>query len=500
MKRVAAVLAALAVGAGVLTGTGVAGAETLSRFYEQDVEWTACGDAALDQAGAQCAEVTVPLDYAEPRSRTIKVAISRLKATDTEHRRGAMLSNPGGPGGEGLHFMLYIRGAMSPEVTSRCDLIGMDPRGVGRSEAIDCAWPIGHMLWSAGLDRGDFLDSVRTQADLARRCARKEGDRIAHITTRNTARDMDIIRGALGETKLSYFGMSYGTYIGAVFTQMFPRRSDRIVLDSAIDPAAYMAGSIRNSAPLNEAALDDWADWTAARDAEYHLGATGKQVRARVEDLIEQSARSPIRIGEHLLDERFLPMTLFTLLPDARYNPYLAGRVRQIADAAAGKAIQPSKDFDDELRFMLKGQPRDLSSQAAVICGDAAVPRDPEWYWRNIQHSRADQPVFGPYANNITACAFWAPPREPRTIVRNDVPALIVQATRDTRTVYQEGVNLHRAMSASRLVTLQDVRMHGIFGRLPNICVENAVNTYFGDGTLPAADITCHSPLSSRAK
>src|SRR4051812_41094231 len=99
MKRVSAVLAALAVGAGVLTGTGVAGAEaTPSRFYEQDVEWTACGDATLDQAGAQCAEVTVPLDYSKPQGRTIKVAISRLKATDTEHRRGIMLSNPGGPG------------------------------------------------------------------------------------------------------------------------------------------------------------------------------------------------------------------------------------------------------------------------------------------------------------------------------------------------------------------------------------------------------------------
>ncbi|MER6946568.1 alpha/beta hydrolase [Nonomuraea sp. NPDC000554] len=493
MKRVAAVLAALTVGTGVLTGTGVAGAETLSRFYEQAVEWKACGDAALDQAGAQCAEITVPLDYSEPQGRTIKVAISRLKATDTKRRRGIMLSNPGGPGGEGLHFMLYIRGAMTPEVSSRYDLIGMDPRGVGRSAAIDCAWPIGHMLWSAGLDRADFSEAVRTQADLARRCARKEGDRIAHITTRNTARDMDVVRAALGEAKLSYFGMSYGTYLGAVFTQMFPHRSDRIVLDSAIDPTAYMAGSIRNQGPINEAALDEWADWTAARDADYHLGTTGRQVRARVEGLIRQAADSPIRIGEHLLDERFLPMTLFTLLPDARYNAHLAARVRQIADAAEGKPVQPTKDFDDELRFTLTGRPQDLSGQAAVICGDAAVPRDPRWYWRTIQRSRASQPVFGPYANNITACAFWPSPREPKTTVRNDVPALIVQATRDTRTVYQEGVNLHRAMSGSRLVTLQDVRMHGIFGRLPNACVDNAVNTYFRDGTLPAAGLTCHA-------
>lgn len=474
-------------------GAGGAGAQGLGRFYEQDVEWSACGDDALDQAGARCADVTVPLDYSEPQGRTIQVAISRLEATDTKNRRGIMLSNPGGPGGAGLQFMVYIRGAMTPEVSARYDLIGMDPRGVGRSAAIDCAWPIGHMLWSAGQDRSDFDAAVRTQADLARRCAQKEGDRLAHITTRNTARDMDVIRGALGEAKVSYLGFSYGTYLGAVFTQMFPHRSDRIVLDSAIDPTAYMTGSIRNSGPLNEAALDDWAAWTAARDAEYHLGTTEQQVRATVEGLIRQAARSPIRIGEHLLDERFLPMTLFTLLFDARYNAHLAERVRQIADAAAGRPVEPSPDLDYELRFMLEGQPQDLSSQAAVICGDTAVRRDPEWYWRNIQRSRAEQPVFGPYANNITACAFWAPPREPPTTVRNDVPALIVQATHDTRTVYREGVNLHRAMSASRLVTLQDVRMHGIFGRLPNACVQHAVNTYLRDGALPGSDVTCHA-------
>ncbi|MBB5080750.1 alpha/beta fold hydrolase [Nonomuraea endophytica] len=491
MKRVAAVLAALAVGTGTLTG--VSHADSLGRFYGQEVTWTACGDTALDQAGAQCAQVEVPLDYSAPRGRTLKVAISRIKASDTARRRGIMLSNPGGPGGAGLHFMLYVRGGLTPEVASRYDLIGMDPRGVGRSAAIDCDWPVGHMLWSAGLTRRDFRAAVRTQEDLARRCEQKEGDRIAHITTRNTARDMDVIRGALGEAKTSYLGFSYGTYLGAVYTQMFPRRADRFVLDSAVDPASYMAGSIKKQGPVNEAALDDWAAWTAARDADYSLGTTRARVRARVEGLVRQAARSPIRIGTHLLDARFLPMTLFTLLQDARYNAHLAARVRQIADAAEGKPVQPSADFDQELRLHLNGEPQDLSSQGAVICGDTAAPRNPERYWRDIRRSRATQPVFGAYANNITACAFWRAPLEPRTVVRNDVPALIVQATQDTRTVYQEGVALRRAMPGSRLVTLQDVRMHGILGRLRNACVEEAVNTYFRDGVLPAADLTCRA-------
>ncbi|MER6514802.1 alpha/beta fold hydrolase [Nonomuraea sp. NPDC001636] len=484
-----ALLGVLLTGATLLPGPTTT---ALTRFYDQPVEWATCGDPLLDHVGARCAEITVPLDYSQPRGRTIKIAISRIKATDPGKRRGVMLSNPGGPGGAGLNFMGYISQRMTPEVTSRYDLIGMDPRGVGRSAPIDCGWPIGHMLWSAGPTRASFHRAVQTQADLAQRCAQREGDRIAHITTRNTARDMDVIRAALGEEKISYFGMSYGTYLGAVFTQMFPQRSDRFVLDSAIDPAQYMAGSIRNSGPANEAALDDWAAWTAKRDPEYHLGATARQVRARVESLV----KAPIRIGEHLVDERFLPMVIFTLLPDARENARLAARVRLLTEAAEGKSVPPTDDLEQELQFMLYGKPQGYSSQAAVICGDVAVPRDPERYWRDIQRSRATQPVFGPYANNITACAFWPTPREPATKVGNNVPALIVQATGDTRTVYQEGVNLRRAMPAARLVTVRDVRMHGVFGRLPDTCVETAVNTYFANGTLPADDLTCRADPS----
>jgi pimeloyl-ACP methyl ester carboxylesterase len=479
-----ALLGVLLAGTTLLPGTPTA---PPTRFHDQPLEWAKCGDPILDHVGGLCAQVTVPLDYSKPQGKTIEIAISRIKATDPGKRRGVILSNPGGPGGSGLSFMGYISQRMTPEVTSQYDLIGMDPRGVGRSAPVDCGWPIGHMLWSAGPNRETFRRAVKTQSDLARRCVRREGDRIAHITTRNTARDMDVIRAALGESKISYFGMSYGTYLGAVYTQMFPQRSDRFVLDSAIDPAQYMAGSIRNSGAANEAGLDDWAAWTAKHHREYRLGTTARQVRARVESLI----KAPIRVGEHLVDERFLPMVVFNLLTDARHNARLAARVRLLADAAEGKPVRPSEDLEQELQFTLYGKPQGYASQAAVICGDAGVSRDPGKYWRDIQRSRATQPVFGPYANNITACAFWPTPREPATRVGNDVPALIVQATGDTRTVYREGVNLRRAMSASRLVTVKDVRMHGVFGNLPNTCVEKAVNTYFAHGTLPADDLTC---------
>ncbi|WP_433268489.1 alpha/beta fold hydrolase [Actinosynnema sp. CS-041913] len=503
MIRLKTTLTTAAVATALLAGIGVAVAEPaetemaerggLSRYYDQRLEWTGCDHEQLDAVGAQCANVTVPLDYRKPRGRTITVAISRLKAEDPARRRGIMLSNPGGPGGAGLDLMLVVKERMSPAVRAQYDLIGMDPRGIGRSSPVDCDWSVGTMLRSGGVDRAGFDRAVALQADLAKRCADRESDRLPHITTRNTARDMDVIRGAMGERRVSYFGWSYGTYLGAVFTEMFPQRADRVVLDSAIDPREYGYDMFRDMGVPNEAALTAWAEWTAQHHAEYQLGTTAKQVRAGVEALIQRSARTPIRIGDHRLDDNSVPTLLFGPLADPRGYPLLAAQVRELTDAAAGKLVRPSPELDAALRFMFgPGAHEDGDGQAAVLCGDASYSHDPESYWRHIQRSRATQPVFGAFANNITACAFWARPVERPTVVHNHSPALIVQATGDTRTAYSQGVGLHKVMKGSRLVTLKDVAVHAVFGNYPNTCAENAVNTYFADGTLPATDITCH--------
>ncbi|MFC4061462.1 alpha/beta fold hydrolase [Planomonospora corallina] len=199
---------------------------------QQKIIWHGCrtgpGDglgAQLDAAGARCAEVTVPLDRARPDGRTIKVAISRLQATDPGHRRGALLVNPGGPGDPGRIYAPLLKAA-APALAARYDLIGMDPRFTGRSTPVNCRWPIGDYLRSTGPDRRAF-DRIAAQAeDLAARCAGQR-ELLPHASARATARDTDVIRAALGEPKLSYLGGSYGTYLGAVYLQLFPGRADR---------------------------------------------------------------------------------------------------------------------------------------------------------------------------------------------------------------------------------------------------------------------------------
>ncbi len=487
--------------AALLAGTGLACATpadtngpALEHFYSQPLQWKSCDNRRLDQAHAECADVTVPLNYSAPQGETITVAISRMAATDPARRHGVMLSNSGGPGGEGLDFMVDVGAAMTPDVRARYDLIGVDPRGVGRSSPVDCHWPRGFGLQAAGIDATSFAESVATQADLATRCATGEGERLRYFTTRNTARDMDVIRGALGEERVSYFGTSYGTYLGAVFTQIFPERSDRIVLDSSVDPDRYgPVGMMQDMGPANEAALDRWADWTAAHEDEYHLGATRQQVREKVLELIRRSAADPIRFGDFTIDDHTLPVLLFIELDAPRKYPTLAATVGQLADAADGKTVEFAPELNSALAFILNAQPRDNSAQLAIMCGDVAAPRDPAWYWGNIEAARASQPVFGDFVNNLTSCAFWAPPAESPTRVRNSVPTLIVQSTGDTRTSYPGAVAMHQDLTASRMVTLQDVPIHWIFGNYPNNCTYDVVNTYLRDGTLPATDVTCHA-------
>ncbi|SFO73245.1 alpha/beta hydrolase fold [Actinomadura madurae] len=473
----------------------------LARYSHQHLAWTRCrqgpGDQTgtkLDQAGAQCATVTVPLDYGDPGGRTIKVAMSRLKATDTAGRIGTMLLNSGGPAGTAIDMPPDWRTIMG-STGGKYDLVGMDPRFVGRSTPLDCGWPTGHWMRSPGLDRAAFDRSAAFARDLAHRCAQKAGDVLPHVTTRNTARDMDLIRQILGERKISYLGYSYGTYLGAVFSQMFPERIDRMVLDGAIDPRKFGPLLLADAAPANERALHAWAAWAAERDATYHLGSTRRAVLATIDQIIHASARQPLHIGAYQVDAHITPMVIVNALADDRSAPRtaLAETVRVLHRAATRGHAEPTPELDEGLRFLLTGAESAYGSQQiSIICGDVAGSRDPETYWHDIQRSRPHFPVSGPAVNNISPCAYWPePPREQPTHIHNDTPALIVAATGDPRTIYQHGQALHRFMTRSRLLTLNDATIHAVYGNYGNTCVDGQVNRYLDTGILPAQDLSC---------
>ncbi|MFB7915763.1 alpha/beta hydrolase [Streptomyces sp. NPDC056061] len=479
----------------------------LGRFHHQRLDWHTCTTGPddttgqdLDKAGAQCADVTVPLDYTAPRGRTITVAISRLKATDTRHRIGTLLFNPGGPGSSAIGLAPLIRTVMK-EAGARYDIIGMDPRFVGRSTPLNCGWPVGTTLFSAGVGRAGFDRQVAFQKDLADKCRATNASVLPHITTRNTARDMDVVRDALGERKISYLGISYGTYLGTVYTQMFPGRYDRVVLDGALDPRRYNPRLMRGVERENDRAIADWAAWAAQRHSTYGLGRTGNQVLATIDRVIAASARHPLTVGTGTetfrLDDTLVPLVVF--MGDAddtdEARAALAEQVSILAEAAKGRPTQLSPQFAGALRSMLTDEGAQVGSvQSAILCGDVAAPRDPERYWRDIERSRAAHPVVGPLTNNIGPCAFWDRPREEPTRVRHDVPALIVAATGDPRTPYTGSVALHTMLPSSGLITLKGANRHAIYGLYGSACVDDQVNRYLVTGKLPASDRTCVKP------
>ncbi|MFC3455703.1 alpha/beta fold hydrolase [Amycolatopsis speibonae] len=458
------------------------------------ITWHGCttgpGDglgAELDKAGAQCGDVTVPVDHQRPRGRGITVALARMKATDPARRRGTLMLNPGGPGGPAME--LVLAGPLMPEIAARYDLVGMDPRFVGRSSPLRCGWKTDTFTRSAGPDLRTFGESVAFAKELARGCSGNDHELLRAASTRNTARDMDVVRAALGERKISYLGASYGTYLGAVYLQMFGSRADRFVLDSAVDPDVYGPGLLRPTATAVDAALRNWAKTVVGRG----LGESAGEVLATVRDIARSADRRPFEVGDYTVDGHMVPYLFFADLYDDRpaARTEFVETVRTLRDAAAGRGVTPSTALAALLDGLTTGSgPATDRAGTPVICADRAASRDPAAYYRDIQDHRAAEPLFGPLARNITPCVFWpVTPAEPATRIHNTSPVLLLGSTGDPATPYAGQLAMHRALGGSRLVTLEGAFRHSVFLK-GDACVDAAARDYLLSGELPA-DRTC---------
>lgn len=244
----------------------------------QHIVWHDCADADDDAVGvrlaavcARCGEFRVRLDYADPAGATLTVAVARRSADDPDSRLGTLVVETGGPGPsrDGVSLLLDgpEGGHAGAELGRHYDLIGMDPRFFGASSPLECGWSTGEYLGlaqSAPAERVDVERAITVARGLAERCGPWQ-HLLPHASTRAMARDLDLLRTLLGADSLSYLGWSWGTYLGAVYAQLFGDRVDRMVLDSPIDPDAAGPDFTRNTAPADTAALADWARWAANR-------------------------------------------------------------------------------------------------------------------------------------------------------------------------------------------------------------------------------------------
>ncbi len=500
-----AVVATLTAGIGLIALGGNANAgeknAALDRYNTQNPAWGRCADAETP-ADMQCATIRVPVDYKRPAGPTIEVAISRIKTGVAGKRRGVMLFNPGGPGGSGLIMPAFMKEELPQAVRDQYDLIGFDPRGLDQSSPITCGLTGDEGAWLQPYKPETFATDVARARSVADKCAARAGATLPHLTTRNTARDMDVIRGVLGEKKISFIGYSYGTYLGAVYTQLFPGRSDRMVLDSAVDPALAWRGMVQSWAVGSKPAFARWTKWAAARHAQHGLGDTPAKVEKTFVDLVALADRKPIEVdggGTWTGDDIRMEARAAVFSPAEATE--LVVTLKKASEGVRGlKApVAPTAP-----RFAPAEVPEDNSTALfwAVLCGDASNwPRDPEKYRRDAVRDKARFPLAGDVTSNVMPCAFWKPRNaEPATVVDNKVGALVVQNEWDSQTPLFTALGLHRAMKGSRLVYVEEGEGHGVYGSRGNPCAYKAVNDYLLTGKLPRGKVTCQAmPLPGDA-
>ncbi|MEU2072309.1 alpha/beta hydrolase [Streptomyces anulatus] len=447
------------------------------------VRWGACPEDVASPR-LQCSTLDVPLDYRRPDGRRIEIAISRLASEHPSKRRGVLLTDPGGPGGAGLDYPAVLAGAGLPqEVLDSYDVIGFDPRGVGRSTPVTCD------LTREQQYRGNFAPYAHTAADVAREAGyartvakqcttSRTSSMLPHITTANTARDMDRIRAALGEPKLSYLGHSYGTYLGAVYTTMFPKRGDRVVLDSNLGPGGYDVTAMRSFARGLEDRFPDFAEF-AATHPRYGLGATPELVKAKFFDIAKRLDGKPV---QGMDGTAFRAITFERLYADV-LMPHLA-EFWQAVDT--GRPV-PTLPVPQNLENL-------MAARFYVICGDSRWPGTVREYQRNVAVDRLRYPMLGGSTAGIGPCAFWPTERvEPPVRIGDRGPSnvLMVQNERDPGTPLARALELRQAFGQRATLVTADQGGHGVYPFGRNTCAKDAVTAFLTTGQRPSRDLAC---------
>ncbi|MGW6564347.1 alpha/beta hydrolase [Streptomyces sp. NPDC054975] len=469
----------------------VAPGATASGSAAPGLSWKPCGPAGL---GQECATLSVPQDYADPDGLQLSLAVSRIRSERPEARRGTLVVIPGGPGGSGVQRLSQKGAALVGELDGAYDLVAFDPRGVGGSSTANCGLDpddrrmVTLRSWPAA--DGSIDENVARSRRTAEACLRNGGERLRSFTTANQARDLDRFRQALGEEKLSAWGVSYGTYVGAVYATKYPQRTDRWVLDSSADPnpERVARGWLADMAKGAEDRFPDFAKWAA------------------------DPARGDLRLAEHPSDVRPLILALSTRLdrePKESTTPGLplTGNIlRQALQNAlySDTAFAPFAELVRSARDP-KGTPvlpaqssapmpdSDAALSVAVICNDVKWPGSVRAHERAVATDRARHPLTAGMPVNMTPCSFWKSPAEKPTRITDRGPSniLMIQSLRDPSTPHASGLKMREALGArARLVTV-DQGGHGMYLGNGNACGDAAVTTFLKTGERPAGDAYC---------
>ncbi|WP_328827614.1 alpha/beta hydrolase [Streptomyces sp. NBC_00252] len=483
-KRAAVLCGAAVVVAGTVTALPADASTahpTTTTVQPAKPTWKKC--ATTNYPTLQCSSVQVPLDHTNPHGKQITLALSRVPHTAKTYQ-GPLLVNPGGPGGSGLTLAGFVASSLPKAVASQYDVIGFDPRGVGKSTpALDCKPGYFNPV------RPDSVPSTPAleKANLARvkaytaACGKKYANLLPYIDTVSAVRDMDSIRAALGARKINYFGYSYGTYLGAVYAKLYPERVRRLVLDSIVDPTGvWYDDNLGQDYAFNDRQQALMA-WIAKYDSTYKLGTDPARIEAKWYAMRAALTKKPAdgKVGASELEDTFIPGGYYN-----GYWPYLA---EAFAAYVNDKNADPLVEAYENYAAIDASGDNGYSVYTSVQCRDASWPRD--WnQWRRDNWAAYDKAPFMVWNNAWynAPCAFWPTrTKEPVNIANGKLPpVLLFQATNDAATPYEGGATVHRMLAGSSLVVEEGGGNHGIT-LSGNACLDKYLSTYLSDGKMP---------------
>ena len=464
----------------------------LSAIYGQQLSWRSCGGRF------QCTTMKVPLTYDQPDGDTIDLDVVRLPAQDQSKRLGSLVINPGGPGGSGVEYARAARGVLTGDLIEHYDVVGFDPRGVGDSTPIEC-------LTDGQLDRFLEVDpNPETDEDVARtirvsqrfgpRCERRSPDLTPNIGTPFVARDLDVLRALLGDERLNYLGKSYGTFIGAIYADLFPSRVGRFVLDGAVDPKLSTAEISEGQALGFEKALHRVADW-CLKQKDCPIGPDADAGVQQIADFLQQLETQPIpaETGRPLTAAQATTGIIGSLYTKDGWQGLVYALQSAMQDND-GLGLQALADWLTERRP--NGTYASNANEAlyAVNCIDRPDRWTPEQTQQQADEWSKEAPVFGAaLAWGNLPCYYWPAPAvdKPRAIEAPGTPPIVVIGTEfDPATPYPWAVSLADQLSQGVLVSWMGGDGHTAYYS-GSRCIDKTVDAFFVEGTVPQDGLEC---------
>ena len=450
----------------------------MNRYLSRKISWHACGNF-------QCSKVLVPLDWDDPNGPAITLALKRKPAESSS--KATLFVNPGGPGGSGQEMVDSFKSSAFPNH----DVIGWDPRGTGQSTHVDCG-PATTMdaffnLDASPDDEAEWKALGRGTRDFARSCRAHSGELLDHVLTIDTARDRDCLRYLVGDKKLDYLGISYGTFLGATYAELYPGRVGQMVLDSTVNITNH--DTVSQSVGFDRA-FGDFAKWCAKQGQRCTLGKNEAEVRKTTLNFLNHLDSHPLKVENRTLTQSLAAtgIALFLYSGKEAY-PYLAGSLRGAMKDGNGSYLLTASDF-------LNGRGKDgqwetiVSAFPAISCLDQAD--------FGLNHVRkewpkeaAKAPTLGKALGMTPTCEVWTahPAHQLYLTAQGAAPILVLGATGDPATPYEQAEWMADQLKSGVLLTWRGAG-HSAW-ELGNQCVKKAVEGYVNDAKVPRDKTVC---------